>query len=724
MPIAREGSADEDLLEDSSNRIEEYLHAQGYRDATAPHQRAERPTASCVITFTVERGRGTAWPRSTLSGNAARPARRCSRRGCACGAGQPFAAAALDADVSAIEELYRRRGFASAEVDAAVEPASPAAPADAGRGPWSSASSSSKASGRSSTSVRVEGNTAVPEADAARRRSGSRPGRRSSRRSWRSIATRSSCAVRQPRLPNATVESTPGLSAPTARSADVVFTVREGPQIFVDHVLHRRQRAHARGDDRARAAAQGGRPAGSGRRHREPAPAGRARLFRRTRITELAHGDETPARPARHGRGSAGPTTVGYGGGLEVGPAIRQTDGGGGSRAARVRAARVLRDRPPQSVRQEPIGQPVHAHQSPVAERLHRRWLHRVPRARHVPRAARLRHRGRRVPAPAWSSSRTARASTSRGAAFSAEMVAAASRAPSASAAAIRSQRTELFDEQINPADQLLIDRLFPQVRLSSFCVVGHPRHARRSAESVGRPLPERQRAAGGPGDRFRSRLRQVVTSPRRCSGHRCSATHRLGRSPGARGSGMATGFAREQAGVAIAGERALLRRRRHHRPRLRARSARHARDGRSTPTDFRSAATASSSSTPSCAFRSCGPRRRRLRRHRQRVPQNDRHRPGTAAERGRLRHPLQSPVGPIRVDLGFKLDRQEITPGRLEPLTALAHQPGAGLLNHEISDCRFQISDWRGAGRVPCCPRRLAAPKSSTACSPSSPAS
>jgi outer membrane protein insertion porin family len=31
-----------------------------------------------------------------------------------------------------------------------------------------------------------------------------------------------------------------------------------------------------------------------------------------------------------------------------------------------------------------------------------------------------------------------------------------------------------------------------------------------------------------------------------------------------------------------------------------------------------------------------------------------------------------RSPVGPIRVDLGFKLNRREITPGRREPLTAL----------------------------------------------------
>ena len=42
VPVEREGSVDEDLLEDSSNRIEEFLRAQGYRDARAPHTRAER----------------------------------------------------------------------------------------------------------------------------------------------------------------------------------------------------------------------------------------------------------------------------------------------------------------------------------------------------------------------------------------------------------------------------------------------------------------------------------------------------------------------------------------------------------------------------------------------------------------------------------------------------------------------------------------------------------
>src|SRR5205814_5810099 len=55
VPVEREGSVDEDLLEDSSNRIEEYLRAQGYRDAAAPHTR-ETKDNELVITFTVKRG--------------------------------------------------------------------------------------------------------------------------------------------------------------------------------------------------------------------------------------------------------------------------------------------------------------------------------------------------------------------------------------------------------------------------------------------------------------------------------------------------------------------------------------------------------------------------------------------------------------------------------------------------------------------------------------------
>ena len=47
VPVAREGSVDEDLLEDSTNRIEEYLRGMGYRDARR-RIRARRRTVSSM----------------------------------------------------------------------------------------------------------------------------------------------------------------------------------------------------------------------------------------------------------------------------------------------------------------------------------------------------------------------------------------------------------------------------------------------------------------------------------------------------------------------------------------------------------------------------------------------------------------------------------------------------------------------------------------------------
>ena len=70
VPIEREGSANEDLLEDATNRIEDYLRAQGYRDAGAPHARAEHD-GELVITFTVTKGPLYRIAHVELSGNQA-----------------------------------------------------------------------------------------------------------------------------------------------------------------------------------------------------------------------------------------------------------------------------------------------------------------------------------------------------------------------------------------------------------------------------------------------------------------------------------------------------------------------------------------------------------------------------------------------------------------------------------------------------------------------------
>src|SRR5262249_3267846 len=95
VPIAREGSADEDLLEDSTHRIEEYFRALGYRRATAPHTREERD-GELLVTFTVTRGALYRVTSYDLSGNASIPLEEIAPA-LRLRVGQPFADSRLDA---------------------------------------------------------------------------------------------------------------------------------------------------------------------------------------------------------------------------------------------------------------------------------------------------------------------------------------------------------------------------------------------------------------------------------------------------------------------------------------------------------------------------------------------------------------------------------------------------------------------------------------------------
>ena len=72
VPVEREGSVDEDLLEDSTARIEDALKSQGYKDARAPHERAES-NGELVITFRVARGQQYRIARVTIDGNTSVP---------------------------------------------------------------------------------------------------------------------------------------------------------------------------------------------------------------------------------------------------------------------------------------------------------------------------------------------------------------------------------------------------------------------------------------------------------------------------------------------------------------------------------------------------------------------------------------------------------------------------------------------------------------------------
>ncbi len=73
-------------------------------------------------------------------------------------------------------------------------------------------------------------------------------------------------------------------------------------------------------------------------------------------------------------------------------------------------------------------------------------------------------------------------------------------------------QRTEVFyNEKVNPTDQLLVDRVFQQVRLSSFSLSGVRDSRDDLADPVQRSFPERQRTGRWAQDRIRGRADQDI---------------------------------------------------------------------------------------------------------------------------------------------------------------------------------------------------------------------
>jgi outer membrane protein insertion porin family len=315
VPVEREGSVDEDLLEDSTNRIEEYFRAQGYRDARAPHARMETD-GELVITFAVTRGQQFKVATYEISGNAALPLSE-FESSLRVRDGQPFAATQLDADVQTIEEFYHRRGFAAAHVSTAVQVVTQTPPP----AQVPVAVRAVITEGRSTTldTVTFAGNDALSEAKLRARvslRAGAPyvPGQLAADRDAIQLA------YQDLGYESASVEATTAFSQNDTHVA-ATFVIREGPQVFVDHVLIvGNVRTSASTIERALQMKTGD-PFSLGAINEGQRRLTALGLFRRTRITELRHGGET-TRDLLVTVEEAPPTTIGYGGGVEVGQVV------------------------------------------------------------------------------------------------------------------------------------------------------------------------------------------------------------------------------------------------------------------------------------------------------------------------------------------------------------------------------------------------------------------
>jgi outer membrane protein assembly complex protein YaeT len=472
-PIASEGSADEDLLEDSTNQIEEYLRAQGYRDAAAPYAR-EQGAGDEAVVFTVRRGPLYRVARVEISGNPSVPIDELTGE-LRLREGQPFTTASLDADVSAIEDVYERLGFTAASVQSGVDPL-PQTSLPTGQIPVVVRILIVENARTVVESVGVLGNLAVPEAELLTG-VGLQPGRPF--RLTQMAVDRDAIQLRYANLGyrHATVAGSPGLSADGTR-AHVVFTVHEGPRLFVNHVIMvglTRTRPETVERELQLTA---GDPFGAAAVIESQQRLAALGLFRRLRLTELSHGDET-TRDLLVAVEEAPATTIGYGGGVEAGPRTgrEQTDGGAVERPEfRPRAFfeigrrnlfgknRSISLSTRVSLRSEDEPVPVDGEAVAGGSRFgfsEYRVLgtFREPRVFQTLADAFLTGTAERQIRPSFKFARRA---------FSAEVARAVTRTVGLSGN-YQIQRTELFDERFNIDETRLIDRLFPQVRLSSF---------------------------------------------------------------------------------------------------------------------------------------------------------------------------------------------------------------------------------------------------------------
>ena len=327
VPLAREGSVDEDLLEDAGRRIERFLNGLGYRDARVEHSR-ETEADELSVVFTIDRGRLYEVGVVDFSGQSAVSAAELEQL-VDLPIGQPLVTRQLDTAVSAVAEHYSRLGFATVNVRPVIsEIASPPGADDL---------------------IRVRCQIEIVEGVLTRVRSVTVEGNldRTSEVSEAAIRSRAGepyypqqvvadrDAVRLQYL-NAGFERVVVTVEPrfddSLEAVDLVYRVAEGPQVVIEHVLIVGNDAVGSDTIRREVTLRPGEPLSlvdvAETRRRLNALG----LFRRIDIREFSHGgpelrdvvviiDEAPA------------TRVGYGGGLEASVRLRRETDVEGSQA-------------------------------------------------------------------------------------------------------------------------------------------------------------------------------------------------------------------------------------------------------------------------------------------------------------------------------------------------------------------------------------------------------
>jgi outer membrane protein assembly complex protein YaeT len=323
VPIRQERSVDLDLLEDASRNIEAYLRNEGYRSATAPYVREERE-GQMVLTFTVARGPLHRLATIEVVGNRLVPLADLQPV-LPLKPGEPFVDSRVARVAGAVAELYRVRGFARVTVKPDVSVGPGASDGGAAYRPVTVRLLVTEGDRLTVGAVTIGGAQAIPE-PTIRGLLALQPERPFYRPQLDADREAIERHYRNQGFQTVRVDAETAVSADGRRVA-VTWDIHEGTQTVIDRVL---VSGNSRTDAdfiRREVGLASGQPLGD-----EALIEGQRRLaalglFRRVRIAELPHG-AAASRDILIEVEEAPATTVAYGGGVEAGRRARTGDAG------------------------------------------------------------------------------------------------------------------------------------------------------------------------------------------------------------------------------------------------------------------------------------------------------------------------------------------------------------------------------------------------------------
>lgn len=324
VPIAREGSIDEDLLEDSSLRLETYLRGLGYREARVTHRRLVEVGELSVV-FSVERGRVHRVGTVGFDGHqAVSDVELAALFGLA--PGVPLVMSDIEQGVAAVRTFYARLGYSDTQVIPVLGEVDPPL-ADRSEGDIHLDCAVQIIEGTRTTvgAVTFSGNDALAAGPLAALLE-TMPGVPYYAPRLEADRRRIRAHYLNEGYETVSVDAL-AIFGDGDANVDVTFEVAEGVQVFVDHVLVVGTKQIAPATVRAEVTLRPGEPLGVDNEIETRRRLNALGLFRRVDIVTLSHGsgdrrdvvvvvEEAPA------------TSVGYGGGVEVTQRLRASEGG------------------------------------------------------------------------------------------------------------------------------------------------------------------------------------------------------------------------------------------------------------------------------------------------------------------------------------------------------------------------------------------------------------